>query len=278
MKLTIRSVLAPAASLALALVVSTGPLVAQASLESSALFASSYVFRGLTLTNVPTVQPKFVVAIPAAGGTVTMGAEGNVEFAVPAEANTISEGGGVSGLNEFHLVAQYSHHAGPATVALGATRFQFSGHNEVLSPAWNTTELFVGARAEHFPGRPSVTANWDVQTIHGVYVETAAAQELHAGRFAPVLGLLAGWSLGQEEQGAVDEYFAYDRRGLTHVDASVAQHLSAFGLSMTPAVHVQFAPVGQSTRITGALAENHDRATKVWFGVDIGWATRHEEH
>jgi hypothetical protein len=248
------------------------PLQGQTTIASNSLFASSYVFRGMTLTNVPTAQPKLSLSRPSFGGTVSAFVGGNVEFAVPSSANALSEGGGVSGMNEIDVVAQFSHAIGPSTISLGATRYQFSGHNRVYTPDWNTTELFIGARADHWFGTPSIVANWDIETIHGVYVEAAASRTLHAGGLAPTVGLLAGYTLGQEAAGALDQYYNFSERGVTHVDASVAQSVAVFGVTLTPNMHVQYSPEGQNTRAVGALPSHRNRATKVWVGVDIGFS------
>lgn len=248
------------------------PLQGQTTIASNSLFASSYVFRGMTLTNVPTAQPKLALSHPSLGGTVSAFVGGNVEFAVPSSANALSEGGGVAGMNEIDLVAQFSHAVGPSTLMLGATRYQFSGHNRVYTPDWNTTEVFLGARADKWFGTPAIVANWDVETIHGVYVEATAARTLHAGRLAPTVGLLAGYTLGQEAHDALDQYYNFSERGLTHLDASVAQSVAVFGLTLTPNVHVQYSPEGQNTRATGALPSHRNRATKVWIGVDVGYS------
>jgi hypothetical protein len=175
-------------------------------------------------------------------------------------------------MNEIDLVAQFSHAAGPSTITLGATRYQFSGHNRVYTPDWNTTELFVGARADKWFGTPSIVANWDIETIHGVYVEAAASRTLHAGGLAPTVGVLAGYTLGQEANGALDQYYNFSERGVTHLDASVAQSIAVFGLTLTPNLHLQYSPEGQNTRAVGALPSHRNRATKMWIGVDVGYA------
>jgi hypothetical protein len=159
-------------------------------------------------------------------------------------------------------------------VSVGATRYEFSGHNRVLTTAYNTTELFAGSRFDAIWGTPSITANWDVQTIHGVYVEGAVAHEVPLGRFTPLVGVVAGYTAGQEAQGALDQYFAFARRGLTHVDVSASSTFNLSTLTIAPVVHVQLSPSGQNTRAVGARASQSDRAAKLWFGVDVGWARR----
>ncbi|MBK8058357.1 MAG: hypothetical protein IPK33_10930 [Gemmatimonadetes bacterium] len=75
-----------------------------------------------------------------------------MEFAIPSGANTLSEGGGVAGVNEIDLVAQYAHKAGPALLSVGATRYEYSGHNRVLTTSYNTTEIFLGSRLDNVWG------------------------------------------------------------------------------------------------------------------------------
>ncbi len=244
----------------------------QSTVATNTLMASSYVFRGVTLTNVPTAQPKLAISAPSAGGTVSAWVAGNVEFAIPSGANTLSEGGGVAGVNEIDLVAQYAHKAGPALLSVGATRYEYSGHNRVLTTSYNTTEIFLGSRLDNVWGTPSITANWDVQTIHGVYVEAAAAHSVPLGRFAPVVGIVAGYTAGQEARGATDQYYSFTQKGLTHVDISASTTIAVAAMAIAPAVHLQLSPSGQNTRAVGALARNADRGAKLWFGFDLGWA------
>lgn len=242
------------------------------------LVATTYVFRGVTLTNVPTLQPRVTLGRATFGGTLSALAVGNVEFAIPTGANAISESGGAAGVNEVDLVAQFAHPVGAAVVAVGATRYAFSGHNRVLTTAFNTTELFASARLERLWGAPSLTANWDVQAIHGVYLEAAGSRSVAMGRFAPTLGVLAGYSAGQERRGASDAFFLFEKRGLTHVDVSASQVLHVGHVDVAPALHVQLSPAGQNTRITGALPRYADRGTKLWFGIDMGWSRAARDH
>lgn len=161
---------------------------------ANTLVASSYVFRGVTLTNTPTAQPRLAVSTPAVGGTFSASAAGNIEFAVPSGGNALSEGGGVSGVNEIDLVAQLARSVGSALVSIGATRYEFSGHNRILTTAWNTTDIFAGSRFDAIWGTPSITAKWDVQTIHGVYLEGALAHTVPLGRFTPLVRVVAGYT------------------------------------------------------------------------------------
>ncbi|MFN8666966.1 MAG: hypothetical protein U0164_07135 [Gemmatimonadaceae bacterium] len=246
--------------------------------SANTLVATTYVFRGVTLTNVPTVQPRVALGMPALGGTLNAIALGNVEFALPAGANAISESGGAAGVNEVDLVAQFAHGVGPALLTLGVTRYEFSGHNRVLTTAFNTTELFAGARLEKLWGSPSFTANWDVQAIHGLYLEAAASRSVTLGRLAPTLGLLAGYSAGQERRGVSDAYFLFEKRGLTHVDVSASQVVHVGRVDVAPALHLQLSPAGQNTRIVGALPRYADRGAKLWFGLDLGWSHSAREH
>lgn len=246
--------------------------------SANTLLATTYVFRGVTLTNIPTLQPRLALGRATLGGTLSAIAVGNVEFAIPAGANAISESGGAAGVNEVDLVAQYAHTAGSALVTIGATRYEFSGHNRVLTRAFNTTELFIGSRLERVWGTPSLTANWDVQAIHGVYLEAAASRSVTLGRLAPTVGVLAGYSAGQERRDASDAYFLFEKRGVTHVDVSASQAVHVGRVDVAPALHLQLSPAGQNTRVVGALPRFADRGVKLWLGVDVGCSHAAGEH
>ncbi|MBK8058356.1 MAG: hypothetical protein IPK33_10925 [Gemmatimonadetes bacterium] len=111
-----------------------------------------------------------------------------------------------------------------------------------------------------------------MQTIHGVYVEAAAAHSVPLGRLAPVVGIVAGYTAGQEARGATDQYYSFTQKGLTHVDISASTTIAVAAMAIAPAVHLQLSPPGQNTRAVGALARNADRGAKLWFGFDLGWA------
>lgn len=177
-------------------------------------------------------------------------------------------------VNEIDLVAQPARSVGSALVSIGATRYEFSGHNRILTTAWNTTEVFAGSRFDAIWGTPSIAANWDVQTIHGLYLEGALSHAVPLGRLSPLVGVVAGYTAGQEARGALDQYYAFARPGLTHVDVGASSSFNLSSLSITPVVHLQLSPSGPNTRVVGGGAGQSDRAAKLWFGVDVGWARR----
>ena len=109
---------------ALGILLAAPARVAQAQTEVGAqldLF-SSYVWRGVTLTNKPVAQPDLWVSFPAGNASITVGGWANIDIGKYDDPeNDISESGGLSAFNfaEFNPYAEVGFGTGKATLTGG---------------------------------------------------------------------------------------------------------------------------------------------------------------
>jgi len=97
---------------------------AQATIGVDASLFSSYVWRGLSLTNKPALEPDVYVTIPAGNASFTLGGWANIDLGRYNDAdNDISESAGLSAFNfaEFDPWAEVSYPVGKATLTGGIT-------------------------------------------------------------------------------------------------------------------------------------------------------------
>src|SRR6476659_51452 len=88
------------AMLSVALFFLAVPLKAQTEVGVDLGLFSSYVWRGVTSTNKPVMQPAAYLSIPVANASVTLGAWSNIDLGKYDEsADDISASGGSSGFN-----------------------------------------------------------------------------------------------------------------------------------------------------------------------------------
>lgn len=246
-------------------------LSAQLTVSGGVTGASGYVFRGVTVTNSGVLQPDLALTLPVAGGSVTVAAWGNVEPSRRRGLDDLSQTGGVrAGLAELDLFAEYGRDLGRLHGTVGVLHYDFNPHNGTVAADYNTDEVYGKLSTTVLGFVPEVRAYLDVRTIHGWYLEGQVARTL--GRVTAAA--LAGYAAGEEQQGPDDGYYAFAKRGLTHVDLSLAATFVAGPWSIAPVAHLQFSPVGQNTRITGATAAHRDVAQRFWLGVRVGGSGR----
>jgi hypothetical protein len=98
------------------------PAAAQTTLGADASVFSSYVWRGLSLTNKPVLQPDLYVTFPAGKASVTVGGWANIDLGKYDDPeDDISESGGLSSFNfaEFDPWAEVSFPVGEKTTLTG---------------------------------------------------------------------------------------------------------------------------------------------------------------
>ena len=119
------------------------PAAAQTSFGWDVALYSKYVWRGLSLTNKPVIQPDLWVAVPVGGAAITVGGWANIEPVKYDGANDISEGGGAAGpdLTEFDWWADISKTVGLATITVGATGYIYP-NDFGLTKGANTIEIY----------------------------------------------------------------------------------------------------------------------------------------
>lgn len=255
-------------------VLSAAPAAAQTEFGIDASVFSSYVWRGLSLTNKPVFQPDFWLSFPLGSASLTIGGWSSVDIGAYDGSDDIAEGGGTS-LNyaEFDPYAEVGFSAGKASLALGGTAYIYPNDVGYTSDL-NTVELY-GRLELDAPLAPSFTAYYDVDKVKGFYFEGSVSHGVPLGASTLSLGALAGLSAGQHcSNGSVsaatcNHVANFDENGLTHIDLSAAIDFSAGPLSITPAFHFQISN-DQATKIN-TLSEV-DEDFKLWGGVTISWS------
>ena len=264
----------------LGLVAAATPAAAQTVGADLGVF-SSYVWRGLSLTNKPVAQPDVYVTFPAGNASVTLGGWANIDLGKYDDPDDdISESGGLSAFNfaEFDPWAEISYPVGKATLTGGITAYFYP--NDVplggagLTSDFNTWELY-GKAAFDVPLSPKIAAWYDIDKVKGLYVEGSVAHSVPLGESHSLdLGALAGFNAGQhadfDSNGDPQaEFFNFADNGFTHLDLSAGVPLSAGAFSITPVVH--FLINGDDfTKVTSPT--NFDEDVKLWGGVTISWS------
>jgi uncharacterized protein (TIGR02001 family) len=254
---------------ALALMGLTASAQAQVGLSVTAGLFSDYVWRGLSLTNKPVLQPDVSLSFTAGKATITGGGWANIELGRYDGANDIGEGGGLGSfdLTEFDPYAEVSVPVGKATLTGGVIGYIYPNDAGLTSDA-NTVELY-GTVAFDVPLAPTFGIWYDVDKIKGAYLEAGVTHSLPVTpSIALDLGALAGFSAGQGTSTDPNESLNFNDDGLTHLDFSVGTTFAAGSVSIAPMVHLIYNN-DDFTRITGATS---DSDFKAWFGVSIGWS------
>jgi hypothetical protein len=256
-----------------ALAAAVPPVAAQTTLGFDAAVFSSYVWRGVSYTNKPVLQPDLYVTIPLGGASFTAGGWANIDIAKYDNAkNDISESGGTSAFNfaEFDWWGEFGIPAGKAQLTLGGTGYIFPNPKSCgcFTSDFNTIEVY-GKVALDVPLSPKVSAYYDVDKVKGFYVEGGVSHGIPVGPKTLTIGALVGYNNGQQAKGSKDKSFNFAENGLTHVDLSAALGLSAGSLSITPSIHGVFG-IDDATRFSKPTAL--DTKFKVWGGVTISWS------
>jgi hypothetical protein len=261
-------------------VATTTPADAQTVGADLGLF-SSYVWRGLSLTNKPVAQPDVYVTFPAGNASITLGGWASIDLGKYDDANDdISESGGSSAFNfaEFDPWAEISYTVGKTTLTGGATAYIYPNKDTAplfaLTSDFNTVEVY-GKAAFDVPLNPKIAAWYDVDKVKGLYAEGSVSHSLPLGENHSLsLGALAGFNAGQDADLDANgvpqaEFFNFADDGFTHLDLSAGLPLSAGAFSITPAVH--FLINGDdAVKVTSPSNTNED--VKFWGGVTISWS------
>ncbi|MEP6688961.1 MAG: TorF family putative porin [Gemmatimonadales bacterium] len=267
------------AALAVAgLIATTAPASAQTVGADLGLF-SSYVWRGLSLTNKPVAEPDIYVTFPAGKASITLGGWANIDLGKYDDPDhDISESGGLSAFNfaEFDPWAEISFPVGEkTTLTAGATAYIYPNDltatsNGGLNSDANTVEIY-GKAAFDVPLSPKLAVWYDVDKIKGAYFEGSVSHTLPASeKVSVVLGALAGFSAGQgvPDDPTSDESFNFADNGFTHLDLSAGVPFSAGVFSFTPALHL----VINGDDFTKFTSPTNEKDVKLWGGVTISWS------
>jgi hypothetical protein len=241
------------------------PAAAQATLGWDVPLFSSYVWRGLTLSGKPVIEPDLYLTVPLGKASLTAGGWTNIELG-QYDGGTISEGGGQSGpdLTEFDWWGEVGVPVGIATVTGGVTGYIYP-NNAGYTSASNTLEVY-GKLALSAPFNPKVSVYYDVDKVKGFYVEGGISHGIPLGTKSLTIGALAGFS--NDMQPSSDPSFNFADNGMTHVDLSASMGFSAGPLSITPVFHF----VINNDDLTKAGNDGAINDTKVWGGVTLSWS------
>ncbi len=246
---------------------------------------SSYVWRGLSLTNKPVAQPDLYVTFPAGKASITLGGWANIDLGKYDDLNDdISESGGLSAFNfaEFDPWAEIAFPVGKATITAGATAYiypnkvdnqaaTFEPTTGLLTTDANTVEIY-GKLAIDAPLSPKISAYYDVDNIKGLYVEGSISHSIPASEKVSVtLGALAGFNAGQgiNDDPNSEESFNFADDGFTHLDLSAGVPITAGIFSITPALHLVING-DDATKFTSPSGDLKD--VKLWGGATISWS------
>ncbi len=253
---------------ALAALAAATPASAQVTVGWDVAGFSSYVWRGITYTNKPVIQPDLYLTVPVGAASITAGGWANLDLG-KGSGTDIYEGGGTTSFNlaEFDWWGEIGVPVGVATLTGGVTGYIFP--NDVgFTKAFNTVEVY-GKIALSTPLNPKVSAYYDVDKVKGLYVEGSVSHGIPLGAATLNLGALAGWTGGQEANASKpSELYNFADKGLTHVDLSASVGFSAGPVSITPSIH----GVITNDLATKFTKIGNQADFKVWGGVTISWS------
>jgi hypothetical protein len=260
------------------------PVQAQAEIGADLELASSYVWRGLTLTNQPVAKPAVYVALPVGNASLTVGGWGNIDLGrYDDPADDIAEGGGSSAINlaEFNPYAEASFTAGKITLTGGIMGYLYPNDEDapntfrLFTSADNTVELY-GKLGLDAPLSPELSLYYDVDKVKGVYIEGSLSYSLPASETVSLdLGTVAGFSAGQgDTSDDLGEAPRFDDDGFTHLDMSAGVPFTAGAISIAPVVHL-LVNLDDRTKITSPA--DFDKDVKLWAGVSLSWSSAYDE-
>ncbi|MEZ0336469.1 MAG: TorF family putative porin [Gemmatimonadales bacterium] len=254
--------------------------VAQAEIGAQLDLFSAYVWRGLSLTNKPVLQPDVWVSFPAGNASITVGGWSSIDVGRYDDLeNDISESGAISSFNyaEFDPYAEVAFPVGKSTLTFGATAYIYPNDGDspdiandfgLLTSDANTVELYGKAGFDVLLS-PEVSVYYDVDKIKGAYIEAAGSHDLPLSEKVGLsLGALVAFSAGQGISDDPDESSNFDDDGLTHLDFSAGLPLTAGVLEITPVLHLV---VGVDDRVK-VTSPTNTSDVKLWGGVSIGWS------
>jgi uncharacterized protein Gcw-chp len=251
-----------------------GPAAAQVTVGADAPLLSGYVWRGVTYSNKPVVQPDVWVNLKG----LTLGAWANVELAKYDGSNDISENGGNSaGVAEVDFWAEYARTTANVSWKLGWIIYVFDMNDPPpagrfgLYSAFDTHEFYGQASVSGLPVTPTLYVSYDADKVNGLYVQPSVS---YGWKAAPKVTInltgLAGFSGGQ---GVSPDDFAanFAENGLTHVDLSASTSFAAGPVSIAPSFHFQISH-DAFAKANGAEVNNQDKDVKLWAGVGLSWS------
>ncbi len=243
-------------------------------------FATDYVWRGISRTTKPVIQPGLYIGIARSDAYLAIGSWASVEPYTADSLDLSDTGLGRSGIGEVDVWAEASNRFGSVDLSIGWIGYFFkdSAGEGGRDSRHNANELYGRAQVSAGPLTPKLVAWYDLDYTHGTYLEgsidlgvpllplrLAALRSLH-------LTALGGWSIGQEaDESNPSQGAHFDEAGLTHVDLSAwSSFVVANDWSIAAAFHFQINADPATKRTRGGLDTDSD--TKMWFTIIASWA------
>jgi hypothetical protein len=264
------------AVLASTILLSTTPGHAQTDVGIDLGLFSSYVWRGLSLTNKPVVEPALFVSLPISNASLTLGGWANIDLGSYEDVNDDNAlGGGTSfNLSEFDPYAEVSFPVGKATLTGGIIGYIYPNDEDapnrfaLHTSDDNTVEIY-GKLGLDAPLSPELSIYYDVYQVKGAYFEGTISHSWAATETVSIdLGSLVGFSAGQDLSDDLDEFARFADNGFTHLDLSAGVPLNAGAVSITPVIHL-VVNGDDFTRVTSPTDESD---IKLWGGVSLSWS------
>jgi hypothetical protein len=261
------------------------PARAQATFGVDLDLFSSYVWRGLSLTNKPVAEPALWVSFPAGNASLTVGGWANTDLGKYDDASEISQSGGTSAFNlaEFDPYAEVAFPVGTATLTGGVVGYIYPNDDPGLTSDFNTWEIY-GKAGLDVPLSPELAIYYDFDKVKGAYIEGNVSHSLAASERVSIdLGATAGFSAGQhadlDDLGAPEaDFFNFAQNGFTHLDLFAGVPFTAGVFSITPVIHFvidgdELTKITSYDETTGFPNSND---AKVWGGVSLSWSNETE--
>jgi hypothetical protein len=259
-----------------AVAIHAAPAEAQTEVGVDLGLFSSYVWRGLTMTNKPVAQPAVYVSFPVGSASIAAGGWSNIDLGKYDDfADDLSLSGGSSALNlaEFQPYAEVSFPLGRATLTGGVTGYIYP--NDAPAPALglmtndeNTWEIY-GKLGFDAPLSPELSIYYDIDKVKGAYIEGGVSYSLAASEQLSVdLGAVAGFSAGQDASGGLEELPRFLDDGFTHLDLSAGIPFTAGSIAITPVLHV----IVTGDEFTKTTSPTDDSDVKLWGGISLSWS------
>jgi hypothetical protein len=241
---------------------------AQLSLGADLMYRSEYVWRGLTRSSGPVLQPSVFGSFQPRGWTFTVGAWANFEL-WNADLNDLSDADPDQRFTELDYWTEAHTRVHAFDLRAGVTHYDYQGDaSQGIHRRLDTTELYGGVSyqlTDRF--QLGTFAAYDLGDIEGAYVELQALRnfpvvQFHGWLASLYLDAAAGLSFGQEgdiEAPLEPAYFADG--GVTHLRGGVTMRVH--NERFAPFFALQMQSNGDArTRLASAISSG---SHKIWF-------------
>jgi len=252
------------------------PADAQFGAGADVVVRSRYVWRGITRTTKPVVQPSALVAWLPRGWTITTGVWASVEPIRPGAAD-LTGAGTDGGTGEVDYWIEAHTRVRRFDVRAGHIRYDLRHEQTVVGPGSGieTGEVYTGVL--FLPGRLTgfgATLYWDYDVVDGVFATVDGFQHVplvQAGNWIITLTprIEAGVSMGQaiDPETGAPGYFVDN--GLAYVSGTTAIFANEQRWSLHVSTSLQYNH-DEATRVN--RLDGNKRKTKAWIDAGVSYA------